>query len=198
MNTKNSAIETLISKIATLKGLIEYLQSPYTDYKWIDVTYCNVGSLFRSIYMREGFQGSEESLSRLIKDSITANRKMHLASYSTLITSGSDYVLTDCDPVEFCSITGLPVGEMSKKLIEHGGFTAKELCDLENLKNPNYSDNGRLSYTSRSDVIIYVSKWIENLQKDLQELKAVQNTKVSSCHAVAKQNKNTVPVSVSL
>ena len=198
MDTQNSLIETLQKKIETLKGLVEHLQNPDNKYRWSDHAYCNIGSLFRSIYMREGFQGSEESLSRLIKGSISADRRLFLTNYSNLITSGSDYVLTGCGPVEFCSITGLPVGEISQKLIEHGGFTAHELCYLEYLEDLDYSGNNKLNYNSRSDVIIYVNNWIEDLQKDLQELKAVQNTKVSSCHTVAKQNKNTVPVSVSV
>ena len=70
-----------------------------------------------------------------------------------------------------CPITKLPVSILTEKLIEYG-FDEQDLLHFEMLLNATYNHDN-LKYNNKSDVIIYLQRWVDDLQTQLQSLNTI-------------------------
>lgn len=193
------SVQIISKKIDVLKGLVQYLSNLDNKYHWYSHKLCNIGCLFRSLYIAEGYKDEgdqyENELSVKIERWIFADEHLMYFQYSDLLISNRFDMRGE---VEICSVTGLPVNELSQKLIDNGNFTSYELASLELLSNPLYNEEGKLIYTCRTDVIKYVENWILHLEDQVKELTVLLQHNPLTYTVVKPSTKNTVPVSVSV
>ena len=169
-------------KIDALTKLRDYLHLHPSYYRWAEPTQCIIGSLMH-VLLQDAHANSTNPTDHpdyiLTAFSLQLGHVTGKGTYKGRIKEclKPEAILTDevsrdyfkSDVVNVCPIVGLPLHEITESLKEHD-FTAQELMKFETLDNRDYnpfigeSEVTELDYLNVKHVIIYIDRWISDLQ----------------------------------
>ena len=166
-------------KIDALTKLRDYLHLHPSYYRWTEPTQCIIGSLMNVLLQDTHANSTDHPDHILTEFSFHLGNVTNKGTYKGRIKEclNPEAILTDevsryyfkSDVVNICPIVGLPLHEITTSLKEHG-FTAEELMNFETLNNRKYnpfiseSKVTELDYLNVKHVILYIDRWISDLQ----------------------------------
>lgn len=176
-------------KIDALTKLKDYLHLHPSYYRWSDPNQCIIGSLMKVLLQHNHLNDDTYHPDYILTEfSLQLGYVTGKSTYKGRIKEclKPEAILTDevsrdyfkSAVVDICPIVGLPLHEITESLKEHG-FTAQELMDFETLNNRKYnpfiseSEVTELNYLNVDHVIIYIDRWISDLQNVSYDTKAI-------------------------